>query len=93
MSTPASFKPQPGAGTAADPLPTPEPSMSDSATGQELVEAEAGPGQAATTFITTCLRIGTQLGALPVVSRSEATEIGLELLIGLRIGTTYGHDC
>ena len=71
MSTPASFKPQPGAGTAADPLPAPEPSMSDSATGQELVEAEAGPGQAATTFITTCLRIGTQLGALPVVSRSE----------------------
>ena len=44
--------------------------------------------------ITTCLRIGTQLGALPGSSPDRKTpEMGLELLIGLRIGTTYGHDC
>ena len=45
--------------------------------------------------ITTCLRIGTQLGALPGSSPDRKTPegMGLELLIGLRIGTTYGHDC
>ena len=39
------------------------------------------------------LRIVTQLGALPVVSPDrKSPELGLELLIGLRIGTKYGQD-
>ena len=43
--------------------------------------------------IITRLRIVTQLGALPVVSPDrKSPELGLELLIGLRIGTKYGQD-